>query len=117
MQKGLAESSLLPRSPALHQARIPPQPPRFLFHLEVVPQCSGTALPHSPLLQPSVPPVPASSAFQMLRHAAGQPPAPQVIHVPLVSLTLTFLASQPQTTGPDAPQVAPEVHLLLSVVS
>ena len=77
MQAGqLAESSRLPRSPALHQACIPSpsrRVPCSLFHLEVVLQCSGTALPTPSYLALLFFQSLGASAFQMLLHAAGWP--------------------------------------------
>lgn len=105
MQAGqLAESSLLPRILALQQVPVPSTATfptvssiwRLFFKCWPCPVCPV------PPCSPVVLPVPDPSAFQTLLHAAGQPPAPQISHVPPPPLSLT---SQPQTTGQDATQV------------
>lgn len=103
----LAESSLLPRSSALHQACILPKPLHFLQSLPLrgcslmLWHCLAPPPPHLHSLQPSVLDL-GSCAFKMLRHAAGQLTASQIIHVAPPPLIRAILTSQPETTGPDA---------------
>lgn len=118
MQAGqLTESSLLPRSPALHQACIPPPNhcvPCSCFHLKVVLQCSGTALPTPPYLALLFFQSLGPFAFQMLLHAAGWPQLLQsVISLPYLCLFHFFHPSH-KLLG-QMPHKCMEAHLLVLI--
>lgn len=128
--RAACRSSLLPRSPALHQARVPQPPaatvPLTFFHLEVVLQRAGTALSPPHPLAALYSSSPWSLCLSDAPPVTRQPPVPQITNSPHLTAphppppprhflySCMFFTFQPQATGPDTTQWT-EVLLLPAV--
>lgn len=101
--RAACRSSLLPRSPALHQARVPQPPaatvPFTFFHLEVVLQHAGTALSPPHLLAALCSSSPWSLCLSDAPPLTRQPPVPQINNSP--HLTATTPPPAPSSPFPE----------------